>query len=83
MVVAVLAVTSGSGWAAAGGRRGGAGGVFLELFFGPCGHAAISSSSPVIGGAPDPVHRHWLDIPVMLRRRVPAVQTVQMTVEIL
>ena len=40
-------------------------------------------SSPLIGGAPDPVHRQWLDIPVMLQRRVPTVQTGQMTDEIL
>ena len=51
-------------WRGLGGR-GGAGGVLQELFFGPCGHAATSSSSPFIGGAPDPVRRHWLDIPVM------------------
>ena len=44
---------------------GGEGGVLQELFFGPCGHAATSSSSPLIGGAPDPVNRQWLDIPVM------------------
>ena len=43
----------------------GAGGAFQELFFGPCGHASTSSSSPLIGGAPDPVHRQWLDILVM------------------
>ena len=57
----------GGGRLGGGGGRGGAGGVFQELFFGPCGHAATSSSSPLIGGAPDPVHRQWLDIPVMLQ----------------
>ena len=34
------------------GWRGGAGGVFQDFFFGPCGHAATSSSSPLIEGAP-------------------------------
>ena len=40
-----------------GGWRGGAGGVFQELFSSPCDHAATSSSSLLIGGARDPVHR--------------------------
>ena len=70
----------GCGGGRGGGGRGGAGGVFQEFFFGPCGHAATSSSSALVGGAPDLVHRQRLDIPVMLQRRVP---TVQMTVEIL
>ena len=59
----MAAVGVGVGGGGEGAGRGG--GVFQELCFGPCGHAATSSSSPLIGGAPDPVHRQWLDIPVM------------------
>ena len=62
-----------------------AGEDFLEQLFGgrPCDHAATISSSALARGALDSVHRQWLDIPVMLQRRLRTVQTVHMTVEIL
>ena len=89
IVVAVLAVTSGGGWAAAGeeAERGeGAGSVFLVQSFGygrPCDPAGTSSSSSSSLTCPDSVHRQSVDLPVLWQRRVPTVQTVQPTAEIL
>ena len=58
MVVAVLAVTSGSGWAAAG--RGSSVGCGR-----PCDHAGQYPAVLRVLRAPDSVHRQWLDLLVM------------------
>ena len=53
----------GCGWGAErGGRR--LRGPLLGCVR-PCDHAATISSSTFLEGAPDSVHRQWLDIPVM------------------
>ena len=71
---------AGSGLEAAGG----AGGDFLEQFFGygrPCDHAATSSNT-LTGRCPRFSSSTEFLLAVALQRRVPTVQTVQPTVEI-
>ena len=65
MVVAVLAVTSGGGWAAAGGGAGRGGRRLPGALLRSLRSCSDKFQQSLIGGAPDPVHRQWLDIPVM------------------
>ena len=67
------------------GRRGGAGGDFLEQFFGygrPCDHAATSSST-LTGRCPRFSSSTEFLLAVVLQRRAPTVPSLQKTGEIL